>query len=50
MLPVQPASKCPGVDGSPSDISAGGEGGKDSCQVKADFILYAVRFLFVFFF
>lgn len=35
--------------GSPSDICAGEEGGKDSCQVKADFILYAVRFLFVFF-
>ena len=36
--------------GRPSDICAGGEGGKDSCQVKTDFILYAVRFLFVFFF
>ena len=34
-LPVLPASECPGANGSPSDICAGGsaEGGKDSCQV-----------------
>ena len=33
-LPVLAASECPGADGSPSDICAGGEEGKDSCQVS----------------
>ena len=32
-LPVLPASECPGEGGSPSDICAGGEEGKGSCQV-----------------
>ena len=32
-LPVVAASVCPGTKGNPSDICAGGEGGKDSCQV-----------------
>jgi len=31
-VPVVAASVCPGTNGSPSDICAGGEGGKDSCQ------------------
>ena len=33
-LPVLPAAECPGWNGSLSDICAGGEGGKDSCQVR----------------
>ena len=39
-LPVLPASECPGPNGSPGDICAGGsaEGGKDSCQVGLYYI------------
>ena len=39
-LPVVAASVCPGTSGSPSDICAGGEGGKDSCQVTKFRFMY----------
>ena len=42
-VPVIAASKCPGAGGSPADICAGGEGGKDSCGVTHFFkILYLI--------
>ena len=32
-MPVLPASECPGPNGSPVDICAGGETGKGVCSV-----------------
>ena len=47
-LPVLPASECPGANGSPSDICAGGsaEGGKDSCQVGFIDLAFTIKICF----
>ena len=43
-LPVLPASECPGPEGSPSDICAGGEEGKGNCQVGGQRMLFYFSF------